>query len=265
MGNLPNHGRIDCTLCYNSCSEIEFDLTRRTEGAWRITANPLAWGATEPEVIVLGFSKGPTQAGALANTPHDEIAYKGSRGNVGKILRHVGLLPQATVEELKVAVNRLISDPSGRFHFGSLIRCTVERNDAGTWKGSGGMMLDKFIATSFGKEVAHNCMTRFLKDLPTRTKLIVMFGMGSKLNYVRESFGLFQKIRGGQWKWLNDIAYTDGKVVVVHVEHFASQGNLLPRWLGEGNHPRGNYGVMAQQQVAHAFSRKSSAAEEGGH
>lgn len=212
--------------------------------------NPLAWGNADPEVIVLGFSKGPTQAGALATAEHDQIAYKGSRGNVGKLLKHIGLLQQLNGEDPGQAVSRLITDKQGKFHFGSLIRCTVERQDSGAWKGSGGGMLDKFVATPFGREISSNCTTQFLKTLPTKTKLIVMFGMGSKLNYVRESFALYQKARGGIWRWINEVAYTDGKVTVVHVEHFASQGNLIPRWLGEQAHERAQYGKMAAGAVA---------------
>lgn len=247
---LPNHGRISCTSCFKGCSQVEFDRATRTEGDWRITANPLAWGSKVPEVIVLGFSKGPTQAGALANTPHDKIAYKGSRGNVGKILQHVGLLHCQAGLDLGQTVGRLIADQNGRFHFGSLIRCTVERNAGGHWKGSGGGMLDKFVATAFGKEISTNCTTRFLANLPAKTKLIVMFGMGTKLNYVRQSFDLYKKARGGEWKWINDVAYTDRKVTVVHVEHFASQGNLIPRWLGEQDHDRARWGEMAAAAVA---------------
>jgi hypothetical protein len=118
------------------------------------------------------------------------------------------------------------------------------------WKGSGGGMLDKFVATNFGKAVSANCTAQFLKKLPTKTKLVVMFGMGSKLNYVGESFELLKKVRGGQWHMINDVAYTDGKVTVVHVEHFASQGALIPQWLGERNHERSRYGVMAAEAVA---------------
>lgn len=251
---LPGHGRVACAQCFKTCSRIEFDKTRRQDGAWRITANPLAWGNDEPEVIVLGFSKGPTQAGALNNTPHDEIAYKGSRGNVGKILKHVGLLNSQPGDDLGQLVSRLIADRHGRFHFGSLIRCTVEQSIKDVWKGSGGGMLDNFVATSFGKEVSANCTAQFLKNLPAKTKLIVMFGMGSKLNYVGESFELFKATRGGGWHMINDVAYTDGKVTVVHVEHFASQGALIPQWLGERPHERSRYGAMAAEAVSLAMN-----------
>lgn len=256
VNNLPTHGRVDCTKCFNGCSVVEFDKTRREDGKWRITANPLAWGNIEPEVIVLGFSKGPTQAGALNNTRHENIAYKGGRANIGKIFKHVGLLEAKTGDDLGQLMNGLIADRKGRFHFGSVIRCTVEQSIKNVWKGSGGGMLDKFVATDFGKEISSNCANNFLKNLPQKTKLIVMFGMGSKLNYVRESFELFKKTRCGQWSMLanNDVAYTDGKVTVVHVEHFASQGALIPQWLGAGNHARSRFGEMAAKAVALAIA-----------
>jgi len=257
MSYLPKHGRISCSKCYQT-HEIKFDGTRQTDDNWRITSNPLAWGNPNAEIVVLGFSKGPTQSGDLENTPHDEIAYKGSRLNVGKILAHIGLLPKSDNSSLKTAVDEEISNQNGRFHFGSLIRCTVERFDikANKWKGSGGGMLDKFVKTTFGQVVTNNCVTTYLSNLPVNTKLIVMFGMGSKQNYARESFKLFCNSRPGKWVWINDVTYTDGAVTVVHVEHFASQGALIPNWLGENQHERSRLGKLSKAGVAMALSIK---------
>ena len=254
MLTLPIHGRIHCTQCLPN-GNVEFDSSKVTQGDWRITTNPLAWGSIRPQVIVLGFSKGPTQAGALANAPHDEIAYKGSRTNVGKILSYIGLLKVSADNSFSESVSAAIADRSGPFHFGSLIRCTVERFDhiEQEWKGSGGGMLDKFVATDFGTMVASNCVKKHLCDLPTSTKLIVMFGMGQKLNYVKAAFDLYKSARGGDWRWLNEVSYTDGKIVVVHVEHFASQGRLVPEWL-DMTSERGGWGVMARNSVTLALN-----------
>ena len=255
MSCLPKHGKIECTKCFVD-QETKFDITKEQNGDWRITSNPLAWGSAEPEVVVLGFSKGPTQAGALVNTPHDEIAYKGSRLNVGKIMAHVGLIPKAPDSQLKIDVDRLIADKAGRFHFGSLVRCAVERFDkkANEWKGSGGGMLDRFVATDFGQKVTESCASRFLSDLPSNTKLVLMFGLGTKQNYVKEAFKIFQKIRPGEWRWINDISYSDSKITVVHVEHFASQGALIPNWLGQKDHHRSKFGLMARSAVLKALN-----------
>lgn len=262
MGCLPCHGRVDCTRCFET-KQLAFDVSKRTEGDWRITHNPLSWGTTTPEVVVLGFSKGPTQAGALASEPHDAIAYKKARLQVGKILAHIGLIPTLeSPERIKKEVDRLISDKGGRFHFASLIRCTVEQYDRSKniWKGSGGGMLDKFMGAEFGDEVTSNCSAGFLRDLPSETRLIVMFGLGSEIkskkslsefshNYVEAANKLFQKVRPGKWKRVNQVAYTDGTITVVHVEHFTSQGANIPNWLGVYDHPRSQLGRLAKAAV----------------
>lgn len=252
---LPQHGRIACSLCYGGAAAV-FDGTTATDerDSWRITANPLAWGNPHAEILVLGFSKGPTQHGALAGTPHDHIAYKGGRLSVGKILAHIGLIPMQDDEALKRTVDRLIADRAGRFHFGSLIRCTVERFENGEWKGSGGGMLDKFVATEFGQGVGRRCATRFFGELPSTTKLVLMFGLGNKGNYVREARKLMERVRPGNWRAVNEVAYTDDKVTFVHVEHFKSQGHLLPDWLGENAHERAKLGILARNAVQAALA-----------
>lgn len=257
MSCLPSHGRVQCVRCFASEQQIDFDMTRREapDRSWRITSNPLAWGNVEPEIVVLGFSKGPTQAGALSHSPHNEIAYKGSRTAVGKILVHIGVVPQPTNDDYKGMVDRLISNKTDRFHFGSLVRCTVERYDGKTraWKGSGGGMLDKFMGTPFGNEVATNCTAQFLGALPVKTKLVVMFGLGKKLNYIGAARKLVEASRPGKWTTVNEVAYSDGYVTFVHVEHFASQGALIPNWLGVNDHPRSKYGLQARDAAQAAL------------
>ncbi len=120
MGCLPKHGRIKCNRCYVNSDSV-FDQSQEECEGWRITSNPLAWGNQNPKVVVLGFSKGPTQAGALANTPHNEIAYKGRRLNVGKIMAHVDLIPSLPAEKMRRKVDELISDPDGQIPTGSVI------------------------------------------------------------------------------------------------------------------------------------------------
>lgn len=252
---LPCHGKVGCKVCYGTVN-VEFNKTQRSTGEWRITANPLAWGNPRAEIMVLGFSKGPRQKGEIDKINHNEIAYKGSRKQVGQILAYLGLLPQASKDQLERDVGRLIADENGRFHFGSLIRCAVERYDPKErkWKGSGGNMLGGFMESSFGREVAENCSKRFLTDLPAETKLIIMLGLGTRGAYVREARSLLEKARPGGWQKFNEVAYTDGKIMVAHVEHFGSQGALLPQWLGERRHARAALGVAAKKAVATALA-----------
>lgn len=242
-----------CTLCHTG-PHSGFDQTITGEGDWRIVHNPLAWGNPDAEVAVLGFSKGPMQRGAFARSQHDEIAFKGGRKALARILHHVGLIgePDSRI------VDRAIADRSGGFHFGSLIRCTVERYDhkQAAWTGTGGGMLDKFIMTDFGRRVSSNCTERYLVRLSPNTKLVVMLGLGSKGNYVSACRRLFENTRTERsWQTINAVAYTDGELTVVHTEHFKSQGALLPNWLSGTAHPRGEFGLLARRAVQDALSR----------
>lgn len=231
---LPTHGRVSCTLCH--VAQTEFDLVGAGTPEWRIRANPLSWGSVEPEVVVLGFSKGPTQAGDLARTPHDAVAFKGQRVWVGRILARLGLIaPVADTAAMTRIVDALIADRRGRFAFGSLVRCTVERFDKGKWVGTGGDMLSGFVSNDFGRQVAGNCAKRHLGVLPASTRLVVMMGTGSKGNYIDEAERLIRAARGAppSWRRINAVAYGDDRTTFVHTVHFAAQGRLRGDWFGQ--------------------------------
>ncbi|MEY8843499.1 hypothetical protein AB9K41_31125 [Cribrihabitans sp. XS_ASV171] len=244
---LPPHGRIACDRCHG-CAPV-FNRTRleAPTDTWRITANPMAWGNDRPEVLVLGFSKGPNQIRDIETNSHDDVAFKAGRANVGKVLAHVGLMRPGDPVALRTQVDAAISDQKGRFGWGSLIRCTVERHDPKKgWTSTGGKMIDGFLADpEFGQTVAENCASRFLGHLPAETKLIVMFGMGQKLGYVKSAYTTISRARPGKWRWINEVAYWDGEVTVVHVEHFKAQGSLIPDWMGLTGADRAKYGHQA--------------------
>jgi hypothetical protein len=262
MPCLPAHGRVACTLCHQA--PVHFDETLTEGDNWRIRANPLSWGSQTPEVLVLGFSKGPTQAGALATSPHDKIACKGARKQAYRILSHVGVVPPSA--DPGKAMDRLIADRFGRLAFGSLVRCTVERFDRKTeeWTGTGGDMLGAFMASSFGRAVAGQCAGAFLGRMPARTRLVVLYGMGTKLNYVDAAERLIGQARSAPgWRRHDAVSYGDDETTFVHVEHFRSQGRLIPDWVGEPNESgrprnpeRARLGVMARAAVGRALGER---------
>jgi hypothetical protein len=110
-------------------------------------------------------------------------------------------------------------------------------------------MIDEFMAHEFGMRISSACARRFLGTLPSRTKLVVMFGLGAKLSYVATARKAIEAARPGNWRTVNEVAYTGGRVTVVHVEHFASQGANIPNWLGVNDHPRSRLGLLARDAV----------------
>ena len=252
--SLPCHGRIDCALCHSRVPVFNRTSTIAADGNWRLTANPMAWGNPHPEVLILGFSKGPNQIQDIETRSHNDIAFRKGRANVGKILAHVGLIPSGTNDDLRKAVDQAIADENGRFGWGSLIRCTVERHEPkkSKWVATS-KMIDPFLNSQFGSDIASRCATRFLRDLPGETRLIVMFGLGTKLGYVSSAQAAIERARPGRWRSINDVAYSDGLITVVHVEHFKAQGSLIPDWLGEKEKPRATYGKQAKAAVKEAL------------
>jgi hypothetical protein len=124
------------------------------------------------------------------------------------------------------------------------------------WVGTGGGMLDKFTKTEFGSHVVGKCAERFLGDLPAKVRLVIMFGTGAKLGYVAEARRVFEATRPGRWLTVNDVAYTDGHLTVVHVEHFKVQGAHLDHWLGVKPDKRSKLGSMAREAVAGAWANR---------
>lgn len=252
--SLPFPGKISCSRCYGS--PVEFNSTRQksADGKWRITSNPIAWGSPDAEVLVLGFSKGPNQLKALETKGLDQIAFAGGRANLGKILRHIGLAPNVVNENehLKAFVDREIANKSGRFAWGSLVRCTAEhfKENTNEWTGTSSNILSRFLDSDMGEEVSRACISQHLSSLSTRTKLIIMLGMGPQGKYVRQCREAYSGALGGAWRSFNEIAYTNGPLTVVHTEHFKAQGHLLQDWLGETGRERQRFGFLAQQAVA---------------
>lgn len=116
---FPEHGRISCRACF----AIEEGEIMSPAPKWKIVNDPCAWGSATPTYLVLGFSKGFTQAGAFKTKPFDQVAFAGMRPRLTSALRAVGVISE---EE---DVDAMIADAASRVAFGSLVRCSVSRVD----------------------------------------------------------------------------------------------------------------------------------------
>ena len=82
MSSLPAHGRISCARCFGGCAE--WGRTSIEENGWVLENNPMAWGAADPEILVLGFSKGVRQSGPFLSKPFETIAFAGMRDRLAE-------------------------------------------------------------------------------------------------------------------------------------------------------------------------------------
>jgi hypothetical protein len=148
-----------------------------------LRANPAYWGSSSPEILVLGFSKGPEQnklidrhvAGSHPRISFEDIPFndekKVMRPNLKRLLTSIGLLDE------RASIDALFKPTEKRFGFASLVRCSVEYAKPNS---------DIFVATGSGITQAtlkkrprfvETCIKRHLTNIPESTRLIVMLGV----------------------------------------------------------------------------------------
>lgn len=207
---LPAHGKINCHKCYRSSS----DIVCQPHHLWNMRNDPGAWGGTNPEILVLGFSKGSTQANIYQNGKYEDVAFGGAaRGRLDEALKRLNLL---SVNE---HVTEHIENPDSRFAFGSLVRCSLSREGTDGKHATSGQLIVK----SFKEipDVLDNCARKFLANLPDSTKTILMLGVSDA--YIDGCYNLLATIYP-RLRRINNVAYGDDKRLFVHVTH-PSPGN----------------------------------------
>lgn len=220
---LPSHGPIACRRCLpGTGAQWEF---HNSDGLrWCLENSPAAFGATSPGVLVLGFSKGVNQS--KAGLAFDDIAFAGMRKQLAAILQSLRLLARP--------IDGCISAGEQRLGFGSLIRCSVAQWDPqkGKYSKSGNAILQKFAKGDVTAQVAKNCVDQFLRELPARTKLVVL--LGNEARYIEFCKGQVERARG-EARAVNAVSYDSVGVRFVHVIHAKAQGALIPDWLAGRN------------------------------
>ncbi len=81
MSDNYTHGPLQCRACYNG-NEPTLVL-----GDWRLHNTPAYFGSSDPEILVLGFSKGANQNKVAARGDFDKIAFAKARHSWGVIRR----------------------------------------------------------------------------------------------------------------------------------------------------------------------------------
>lgn len=222
---LPAHGTITCRKCFDTAGSIA-----TPHPMWRLRNDPGAWGSSEPKVLVLGFSKGETQADIYARGTFDDVAFGGkiTRRYLTRILQKVDLLrPDEKVDEKMVASEH-------DFAFGSLVRCSSARVDEKelrktgkkAYKTSGELILKSFSEIS---EIVRNCTERFLADLPSSVKLICFLGVTDQ--YIKKCRNLMDKMYSDGFTQINEVAYATERFVCVHLTHPSKGNGTKEAWL----------------------------------
>jgi len=236
--DLPAHGPIACRRCFTDAAP------QRDLGPWRVVNDPGAWGSSAPEILVLGFSKGFTQA-ALARTGRfEDIPFAKMRPRLTEVLRVLGVLgPDETVDARMVASER-------RLAFGSLVRCSLSRlNEASGKRECTGPIMTKAFAEAQAAPIVRRCAETHLQQLPASVRLVLMLGTGDA--YIEGCRGVVRSLHGPRFAPLNPVAYRTGTTVWVHVSHPSGMNGYHSAWMrGDPAEKQGQKRLLAMKVVA---------------
>ncbi|TXN17217.1 hypothetical protein FV219_00895 [Methylobacterium sp. WL122] len=214
------------------------------KGPWRAVNDPGAWGSAAPEVLVLGFSKGFTQATAARSGPFEAIPFKKMRPRLSEVLQVLGVLQAGEqVDARMVATERDIA-------FGSLVRCSLSRFDekAGKHACTGPIMTKAFTETA-AAPLVKRCAETYLKHLPPSVRLVLMLGTGD--SYIEGCRRTIRALHGAAFTPINEVAYRTGSVTWVHVSHPSGLNGYHGAWMtGDPTTKQGQKRRLAEAAVA---------------
>lgn len=239
---LPAHGPIPCRKCFSSTEPV-IDL-----GPWRIVNDPGAWGAARPRVLVLGFSKGFTQATASRSGRFEDIPFKGMRPRLSETLHALGVLKPGQ------DVSRRMVTAEDEIAFGSLVRCSLSRYNSKSQRHecTGTIMPAAFVEEA--ASIVHRCAQTYLAVLPSSVRLVVMLGTADL--YVKRCRELIGSIYPSGLEVINDVSYRTGGVVWVHASHPSGLNGHHASWMtGSRSDKQGQKKVLALEAVAHALRK----------
>lgn len=211
---LPSHGPIHCRKCWGGTSE---NILTTPDGRFRVVNDPGAWGSSDPEVLVLGISKGFTQAREFARGEFDSVPFKNCRQRLKAILVSVGLMNAGT------NIDAAMTAAESRYAWGSVVRCSLSGWNASKGAfGAGTPQVLPAFKHQDARRFLDGCTRRFLAELPRRTKVVCLLGNDDR--YIETLAAVLNGMHKGQYQRVNPVVHRVGGTLWVHVAH-PSPGN----------------------------------------
>ncbi len=232
---LPEHGKIECRVCYQGIKEKVFEPALH----WRMVNNPGAWGSSNPEYLVLGFSKGFTQANLFEQERFEDVAFAKMRNRLTKALHVVDVL------EHDCCVDSKIEDPHSNIAFSSLIRCSVSKAEIKNGLNCGYSCIGPVINRAFQEipQIIENCTDRYLRDLPKSIRAVILLGNSDA--YLKSIRTVLKRLFSDTFKQINDVSIQADGFLWVHVSHPSGLNGHFNKWLTSEN----NSGIKRKQAI----------------
>jgi hypothetical protein len=229
-----HHGWQACRACHLSGQDLRID------GEWHLRANPGYWGAGEPKVLVLGFSKGATQIAAAEEGAFDMMAFAGMRPRLQQVLDSLG------IDLAGQSVDQALSVDSRVLGAASLIRCGLSVMENGELKTSGTIM-PKAARAPFAQKVMRTCIAQHLDPLPASVETVVLLGTTDA--YVKGVKSLMKE-QFADYREVSEVAFTAQGRKWVFAAHPSPANGEFKHWLiGSANSTSGRKRHLAIQAL----------------
>lgn len=228
------HGPGNCRKCFTD-SESTLAL-----GDWRLVNNPGYYGSSDPEILVLGFSKGANQNRVAAKGNFDEIAFAKARHRLTAVLDALKVMPADR------GIDDLMTAREKKFGIASLVRCSFCKMKGGTCKTSGDVIPSAFTNVST-LEIIQRCTSTFLGNLSTSVRLVIL--LGTQEAYINKTKLAFMEIYP-DFRSLNPVAFRGGGALWIYAAHPSPGNGHFESWISSGkDNPSGRKRIAALEAL----------------
>jgi hypothetical protein len=175
-----------------------------------------------PTILLLGFSKGFTQADAFRSGRFEDVPFKDMRARLTEELRLLGVIGKSeTVDQKMVATETEMA-------FGSFVRCSLSRTNRDGKLVCTGEVMPKAFSEEISTKV-ETCARTYLADLPRAVKLVLLLGTTNA--YIKGCRGVIRSLYSDNFFHVNDVSYRTEGVTWVHISHPSGLNGHHNTWI----------------------------------
>jgi len=228
------HGSTQCRICFTGTEKT------LTLGDWRLKNNPGYYGSSNPEILVLGFSKGANQNKAAEAGDFDKIAFANARHRLKTVLETLNLMPSDR------NIDALMTKHEQTFGVASLVRCSFCKMKNGVCKTSGDVIPSAFTNLST-LAIIQKCAGTFLGKLPERVKVVILLGTSD--SYIKKTKSIFSKLYP-DFLTINSCAFSAGGALWIYAAHPSPGNGHFDYWVsGSLENTSGQKRIFALQAL----------------
>lgn len=231
------HGPLTCRACFTGNGPT------LAIGDWRLHNNPGYYGSDNPEILVLGFSKGANQNRAAEEGDFDKIAFAKMRHRLKKVLETLKVMPTDR------DIDSLMTAREKQFGVASLVRCSFCKLKNGSCKTSGDVVPSAFTNADT-LNIIEQCASTYLGNLPSKVRLVVLLGTAD--SYIAKTKKIFAKLYP-DFASINPTAFKAGGALWVYAAHPSPGNGHFESWVSAGlEDSSGQKRVLALEALSHA-------------